>query len=374
MGVRLLATRSAMRRLVGDGVDLYPKTKCCGVAATSNTWRLQQLGYYCSTSRLPSFAIGCYHNIHTTTIPSSLHISSSLYYSNQKLHNTIQKYHQSSSTLLLLPQTQQTQQTQQCRHLSSRRKKKGVDTNEPLINEHLIAELFNISKDRKNNDNSSITADSYEVRLIVDMGHDKKKKKKIKKEKDDDNDDSSLEEEEEEDSSSSTTTNQLTTLNEAISIAHKHSLDLMAVNITNVTPPVIKAVNYDKWLYEQKKNAITKSKKKKMNNNNSIGGGGGGGAISDKSLKEYKFRAGIDQHDLERKANNMIKYLKKGHAIRVTLTARYKSLNQDADAISTTLERVKELVGDLAIEARGMKANDRKSYGSLLFHPNLKKK
>ena len=323
-------------------------------------------------SRLPSFAIGCHHNIHTTTIPSSLHISSSLYYFNQNLHNTIQKYHQSSS----IPQTQQTQQ-QQCRHLSSsgKRKKKGVDTNEPLINEHLIAELFNISKDRKKNDNtmSSITADSYEVRLIVDMGHDKKKK--IKKEKDDDNDASSLEEEEDSSTTSSSTTNQLTTLNEAIAIAHKHSLDLMAVNITNVTPPVIKAVNYDKWLYEQKKNAITKSKKKKkMNNNNSIGGGGYGGAISDKSLKEYKFRAGIDQHDLERKANNMIKYLKKGHAIRVTLTARYKSLNQDADAISTTLERVKELVGDLAIEARGMKANDRKSYGSLLFHPNLKKK
>ena len=155
MGIRLLlATRSVMRRLVrggGGGVDLYPKTKCCGIAATSNTWKLQQLGYYCS-SRLPSFAIGCYHNIHTTTIPSSLHISSSsLYYCNQNLHehNTIQKYHQSST--LLLPQTQQ---TQQCRHLSSRRKKKGVDTNEPLINEHLIAELFNISKDRKKNDNS----------------------------------------------------------------------------------------------------------------------------------------------------------------------------------------------------------------------------
>ena len=368
MGIRLLATRSSMRRLVGGGgggVDLYPKTKFCGVAATSNTWRLQQLGYCCS-SRL--FAIGCHHNIHTTTTPSSLHLSSSLYYYNQNLHNTIQKYHQSSSALLLLPQTQQ---TQQCRHLSSgKRKKKGVDnTNEPLINEHLIAELFNISKDRKKNDDSSITADSYEVRLIVDMGHDKKKKKKIKKEKDDDNA-SSLEEEEEEDSSS-TTTNQLATLNEAISIAHKHSLDLMAVNITNVIPPVIKAVNYDKWLYEQKKNAITKSKKKKKMNNSSTGGGG---AISDKSLKEYKFRAGIDQHDLERKANNMIKYLKKGHAIRVTLTARYKSLNQDADAISTTLERVKELVGDLAIEARSMKANDRKSYGSLLFHPNLRKK
>ena len=66
----------------------------------------------------------------------------------------------------------------------------------------------------------------------------------------------------------------------------------------------------------------------------------------------------------------MIKYIEKGHAIRVTLTARKWMLAKDEQAITTTFERVRELLGDRAVEARGMKANDRKSYGSLLLHPN----
>jgi hypothetical protein len=40
-----------------------------------------------------------------------------------------------------------------------------------------------------------------------------------------------------------------------------------------------------------------------------------------------------------------------------------------ADAIRTTLERVRELLGDRAVEAPGMKSNDRNSHGTLLLHP-----
>jgi hypothetical protein len=36
---------------------------------------------------------------------------------------------------------------------------------------------------------------------------------------------------------------------------------------------------------------------------------GGKGEISDRLLKEYKFRAGIADQDLIRKANNMMEYL-----------------------------------------------------------------
>ena len=54
--------------------------------------------------------------------------------------------------------------------------------------------------------------------------------------------------------------------------------------------------------------------------------------------------------------------------MKVTLTARQRSLNDDADTIRTTLERVKELLGDRAVEARGMKLNDWNSYGTLLLH------
>lgn len=237
--------------------------------------------------------------------------------------------------------------TQQQRQLSSRPRpkrggKKKIDPNAPLLNEHLIAELFN---KMKGNVGRNISADTYEVRLIVDQG--------FQKESD---------EEGEETGGKPNVTTEVVTLNKAISIAHEHALDLMEVTI-HQSPPVIKAVDFDKFLYDQKKKQSKAATKKKRE---------GGGAISDRPLKEFKFRAGIADHDLERKANNMIKYLEKGHAIRVTLTARMRSLREDAAAIDTTLDRVKELVGDRAVEARGMKANDRKSYGSLLLHPSKK--
>jgi hypothetical protein len=54
--------------------------------------------------------------------------------------------------------------------------------------------------------------------------------------------------------------------------------------------------------------------------------------------------------------------------VRVTLTARQRSLNDNTDAIRTTLKRVRELLGDRAVEARGMKSNNRNSYGTLLLH------
>jgi len=241
-------------------------------------------------------------------------------------------------------------QQQTHRQFASKRNQKGrnnkaqkIDENAPLLNEHLVAELFN-EINEKEGGAAKVSADTFQVRLIIDVGRDGKKGN-------------------DEDSNSSSSNNnetRIVTLNEAINISHELSLDLMEVTLKQ-DPPVIKAVDYDKWLYDQKKK---QSKKEKGS-----GPSGGGGAISDRPLKEFKFRAGIADHDLERKTNNMLKYLGKGHAIRVTLTARQRSLNEDAQAISTTLDRVKELIGDKAVEVRGMKANDRLSYGNLLFHP-----
>jgi hypothetical protein len=56
----------------------------------------------------------------------------------------------------------------------------------------------------------------------------------------------------------------------------------------------------------------------------------------------------------------------------LTLTARQRSLKDDADAIHTTLKRARELVGDRAMEARGMKSNNWNSYGTLLLHLSKK--
>ena len=241
------------------------------------------------------------------------------------------------------------------RQFASKRPQKGkrnnksqIDENAPLLNEHLVAELFNEINKREGRAAKKLSPDTFEVRLIIDAGRDGKKGTD-----DEDNNTSS---------SAANHDSRIVTLNEAISISHDLSLDLMEVTLKQ-DPPVIKAVSYDKWLYDQKKKLSKKGGSDKKSDN-------AGGAISDRPLKEFKFRAGIADHDLERKTNNMLNYLAKGHAIRVTLTARQRSLREDAQAISTTLERVKELIGDKAVEVRGMKANDRLSYGNLLFHPN----
>ena len=230
----------------------------------------------------------------------------------------------------------------QVRQFATKRKgKPKKDDNTPLLNEHLIAELLQMKKGAE-------TADTSEVRLILDLG-------RRGKDDNDDDDDTSSE--------PSTPTTQIVTINKAISIAHDHSLDLMEVSLKG-DPPVIKALDFEKFLYQQKrKESKTKATKSRD----------GGGSISDKPLKEFKFRAGIADHDLQRKASNMVKYLTKGHAVRVTLTARQRMLREDTDAINTTLERVKELVGDKAVEVRAMKSNERGSYGNLLMHPNIKK-
>jgi translation initiation factor IF-3 len=286
-------------------------------------------------------------------------------------------------------------------------RKKAVDPNAPLANEHLIAELFNRRRGVGVGGPESLTADNYEIRLIVDLGWTRRDDGVEYDSDDDDDSDDDVDDDDESEvgegtdegagagrsddgdddgddgkkddgdsdssesstpsarsskSKSSSTSTQLTTLSRAITIAHEHSLDLIGITLAS-NPPVIKAVDLDRHLYQQKRRAAKALSAKKK---------GGKGAISDRPLKEFKFRAGIADHDLLRKANNMTEYLGRGHAVRVTLTARQRSLKDDADAISTTLDRLRELVGDKAVEARGMKANDRNSYGTLLLHPSKK--
>lgn len=250
----------------------------------------------------------------------------------------------------------------QARNLASKRhgNKKNYDGREPLLNEHLIAKLLTGHVAGKGGQkavgSNPVSAETLQVRLVLDLG------RKANDNSDDSDGDGSDSDGEKNDSSGPTS--QVLSLMEAMDTAHKHNLDLMEVALKQ-NPPVIKAVDFEKWKYDMKK--------KERNSNK--GGGGISGAIGDKSVKEFKFRAGIADHDLERKTKELIKYLSKGHAIRVTLTARRYSLNEDSAAINTTLERVKELLGDRAVEVRGsMKGNDKGNFGTLLLHPNKNSK
>jgi len=100
---------------------------------------------------------------------------------------------------------------------------------------------------------------------------------------------------------------------EALQIARERNLDLVQVT-EKVEPPVCRIVNYGKYIYlEQKKER--KSKKQKVD-----------------QFKEVRISFNISQHDLEVKASQASKFLKKGSKIRVgmVLRGRQKRLNDFA--------------------------------------------
>lgn len=115
-------------------------------------------------------------------------------------------------------------------------------------------------------------------------------------------------------------------------------LDLMGIQLKQ-DPPVLRAQSMEKLKYKGNAGATAASTN----------------STSSKPSKEIKFKAGIADHDLERKAAQITGYLEKGHACQVTLQASQFKLKLDATALQTTLSRVVEIVGDAGEMAGKMK-------------------
>lgn len=195
------------------------------------------------------------------------------------------------------------------------------------INEHLIRMLL-----EKNN--SSATADDIQIRLILDQGRDEKPLIEIM------------------------------SLTDAIKISSEKGLDLVGIQVKNQDIPVVKCVDFQKYLYQQNK---------KGSGGSSGGGGGGSGGGGNKTTKQFSFKAGIDNDDLERKAKNMVSYLVKGHSCQVTITSSRRNLKNDSDVIMTTLERLKEIIGGDGNPQGNIKKNEWGNRGTLLFQPVSRK-
>jgi len=104
----------------------------------------------------------------------------------------------------------------------------------------------------------------------------------------------------------------IVSLNDALKTAEEHNLDLIGINI-NQDPPVIKAVNYKKLMYDQKK----KQKKAKAASSLDESSEGIG-----KKPKEWSFKTGIDPNDLRRKLTSVVEYLKKGYQCNITIQTK----------------------------------------------------
>ena len=93
---------------------------------------------------------------------------------------------------------------------------------------------------------------------------------------------------------------------EAQTIANNKNLDLVMIS-PNANPPVCKIMDYGK--YEQSRKEKESKKKQKVVN-----------------IKEVRLRPGIEANDLNTKANQAIKFLKKGDKVKVELRFRGREL------------------------------------------------
>jgi len=102
-------------------------------------------------------------------------------------------------------------------------------------------------------------------------------------------------------------------LDEAIKIAKEQGLDLIQIT-EKATPPVCKITDYGKYLYWEKK----KEREKRLKTFHS-------------EVKGIRLKFGMSPHDMEIRTNTAIKFLEKGHRVRVELLLKGR---QKADTLS----------------------------------------
>lgn len=108
------------------------------------------------------------------------------------------------------------------------------------------------------------------------------------------------------------------TFSEAKKIAEKNELDLIEIN-ANANIPILRIESYDKFMYQQKKNA-------KKNKNNI------------KPLKEIDLTVNIAQNDLETKVRKAKDFIEDGSKVRVVLVMKGRELGRREVSKKSILE------------------------------------
>jgi len=95
---------------------------------------------------------------------------------------------------------------------------------------------------------------------------------------------------------------------DALQMATAAGLDLVEVSPT-AEPPVVRVMDYGKFLFEQNKKAHSAKKKQKQI-----------------QVKEVKFRPGTDENDYQVKLRNLVRFLTEGDKAKVTLRFRGREM------------------------------------------------
>ncbi len=127
---------------------------------------------------------------------------------------------------------------------------------------------------------------------------------------------------------------------EALKMAQEMELDLVEI-APNAKPPVCRIMDFGKYKYEQSKREKEARKKQKIIN-----------------VKEVKVRPNIEDHDLEVKTKNALKFLKDGDKVKVTLMFRGREMAH-AELGKQLLKRVADATAEVATVERQPKVEGR---------------
>jgi translation initiation factor IF-3 len=95
---------------------------------------------------------------------------------------------------------------------------------------------------------------------------------------------------------------------EAMALAQAAELDLVEVSPT-AEPPVVRVMDFGKFLFEQNKKAHSAKRKQKQ-----------------QQVKEVKFRPGTEEADYQVKVRNLLRFLAEGDKAKVTLRFRGREM------------------------------------------------
>ena len=103
-------------------------------------------------------------------------------------------------------------------------------------------------------------------------------------------------------------------IKDALTLANYAGFDLVLMN-PGGKPPVCKIMDYNRYKYESKKKQKENMKRQREAN---------------LDMKEYKLSVTIDVHDFNTKLKNAMKYLEKGHKVKVSVRFKGREITHSS--------------------------------------------
>jgi len=121
-------------------------------------------------------------------------------------------------------------------------------------------------------------------------------------------------------------------IEQALQLAREHDLDLVEV-AAQARPPVCKLMDYGKFKYEN----AQKARETRRNQTNTV-------------IKEMKLRPKIDEHDYETKKGHIVRFLKSGDKVKITIMFRGREQSRPELGYNLLKRLAEEVIADGSVE------------------------